>query len=146
MVYHLSIVLVVIVLCLDSCSSQCPPCVSVDPLPGQPQDDLSGFYSFKEENAECPGGCAYTRSSDPVTVYCFGPGPRTGDYQCSLTNPTQGVSESQISTSPVQSGLGTTNSILPGTTIRESSLKGSTAEPTKTVSASLGGPEGTTQA
>merc|ERR1719320_2165325 len=73
--------------------SRCEPCISVDPLPGQTLDQWVGHYSFKEVTDNCPNKCSYTRADTPDTVYCFGAGPRTGEYTCPVTDITPGVSD-----------------------------------------------------
>ena len=38
---------------------------------------------FLELDPECPGSCSYTRDGQGEDqVYCFGPGPRTGAFEC----------------------------------------------------------------
>merc|ERR1712130_685599 len=79
----------------------CEPCITVDPVePGIP-DELSGVYRFLELDPECPGSCSYTRDGQGEDqVYCFGPGPRTGAFECpAVTGSSTGAEESTISTS-----------------------------------------------
>ena len=42
----------------------------------------SSLLSYKGESDDCPGGCSYYKQDDPLTVYCFGPGERTGNLEC----------------------------------------------------------------
>merc|ERR1711971_1249989 len=78
-------------------SPLCEPCITVDPVePGIP-DELSGVYRFLEIDPECPGnGCSYTLDGQgDDQVYCFGPGPRTGAFECAAV--TGGSTSSQES-------------------------------------------------
>ena len=49
------------------------------------QQLFSSLLSYKGESDDCPGGCSYYRQGDPLTVYCFGPGERSGNPECAVT-------------------------------------------------------------
>merc|ERR1711892_1158158 len=91
-------------------SAGCEPCVTVDPLSDQGPDEWAGYYTFKEVTDNCPNKCSYIRSDSPGTIYCFGSGPRTGEYKCPLTDPTKDMSgnpTSSITTVENQAALTT---------------------------------------
>merc|ERR1719210_3278472 len=77
----------------QSTAPLCEPCIIVDPVePGVP-DELSGVYRFLGVDPDCPGSCSYTRDGQGVDqVYCFGPGPRTGAFECAAQSSSPGGS------------------------------------------------------
>merc|ERR1712130_172561 len=103
----------------------CEPCITVDPVePGIP-DELSGVYRFLELDPECPGSCSYTRDGQGEDqVYCFGPGPRTGAFECPAVT---GAEESTISTSSSSSSVSTSTSPGISTSSEANSSPSSTA-------------------
>merc|ERR1711971_1289814 len=93
-------------------SPLCEPCITVDPVePGIP-DELSGVYRFLEIDPECPGnGCSYTLDGQgDDQVYCFGPGPRTGAFECAaVTGGTSSQESSTSSSSSSSAGVSTSS-------------------------------------
>merc|ERR1712110_556867 len=109
-------------------SPQCEPCVTVDPVdPGVP-DELSGVYRFLMLDSECPGSCAYTRDGESEDqVYCFGPGPRTGAFECAAISSTTGASTSSVDTT---SSSASTSSSSIGSTAGSSTVGSTTGAAT----------------
>ena len=65
---------------------------------------LKCFLRFLMLDSECPGSCAYTRDGESEDqVYCFGPGPRTGAFECAAISSTTGQFSFLLNISSIQS-------------------------------------------
>merc|ERR1711971_410463 len=114
-------------------SPLCEPCITVDPVePGIP-DELSGVYRFLEIDPECPGnGCSYTLDGQgDDQVYCFGPGPRTGAFECAaVTGGSTSSQESSTTSSFVSSSSPISSSSVGVSTSSQATSFSSSSSPT----------------